>query len=204
MYKVWFLILGWWCVSGVCKGNVFAEASRLYKELNLEEVTGLPAFQEALKGYRLYGGEQDSLLTLIDFTKSSREKRFCVIDLKQKQVLYKSHVAHGRNSGEDYALVFSNRPGSFQSSLGFYRTGGTYYGKNGYSLLLDGLQPGINDKARDRNIVIHGAAYADPSVINNLGRLGRSLGCPALPPSVSRKVIDSIKNGTLLYIHGKA
>lgn len=204
MCKVWFLILGWWCVSVVCKGNVSAEASRLYKELNLEEVTGLPAFQEALKGYRLYGGEQDSLLTLIDFTKSSREKRFCVIDLKQKQVLYKSHVAHGRNSGEDYAIVFSNRPGSFQSSLGFYRTGGTYYGKNGYSLLLDGLQPGINDKARDRNIVIHGAAYADPSVIGNLGRLGRSLGCPALPPSVSREVIDSIKNGTLLYIHGKA
>lgn len=180
-----------------------AEEWHLYEELKLEETVGFPAFQEALQGYPQYTAEKPALLALIDFTKPSTEKRFCVIDLQRKQVLFRSHVAHGRNSGDNYAVSFSNRPGSFQSSLGFFRTGNTYYGKNGYSLLLEGLEPGINDKARERNIVMHGAAYADPSFARSRGRLGRSLGCPALPPAVSRQVIDTLKNGALLYIHGK-
>jgi len=202
MCKVWFLILGLFCISASNKGNIHPDTLHLYEELDLKEVVSLSAFEEALKGYQVYKKETDSLLTLIDFTKPSREKRFCVIDLKQKQVLFKSHVAHGRNSGDDYAVAFSNRPGSFQSSLGFYRTGKTYYGKNGYSLILDGLEKGKNDKAKERAIVIHGAQYADPAVIKKQGRLGRSLGCPALPPAVSQKIIDSIKQGTLLYIYG--
>lgn len=180
-----------------------AEERHLYEELKLEKTVGFPAFQEALQNYPRYTAEKPALLALIDFTKPSTEKRFCVIDLQRKLVLFRSHVAHGRNSGDNYAVSFSNRPGSFQSSLGFFRTGNTYYGKNGYSLLLEGLEPGINDKARERNIVMHGAAYADPSFARSRGRLGRSLGCPALPPAVSRQVIDTLKNGALLYIHGK-
>ena len=125
-----------------------------------------------------------------------------MIDLKLKKVLFISYVAHGRNSGEKYATSFSNQEGSFKSSLGFYQTENTYYGKNGYSLVLNGLERGINDKAKERAIVVHGAAYADPSTIQSCGRLGRSLGCPALPLAVSKKIIDTIKGGTLLYIHG--
>lgn len=176
---------------------------RLYEEVGINESVVFPAFREALKGYRHYRKEQDSLLVLIDFTKPSTEKRFYVIDLERKQLLFETYVAHGRNSGENYALSFSNSPGSYKSSLGFFRTETTYYGKNGYSLVLEGLEKGKNDKARERNIVIHGASYADPSFIMSQGRLGRSLGCPALPPSVTRQIIDTIKNGTLLYIHGQ-
>lgn len=139
---------------------------------------------------------------MIDFTKPSTEKRFCVIDMQQKQVLFETYVSHGKNSGGNYATSFSNQPGSFKSSLGLFRTGETYYGKNGYSLVLEGLEKGINDKAKERAIVIHGASYADPALIPAQGRLGRSLGCPALPPVVSQKVIDTIKEGMLLYIYG--
>lgn len=178
------------------------EDYRLYEELSINKSVVFPAFQKALKGFRHYRREQDSLLVLIDFTKPSTEKRFYVIDLERKQLLFETYVAHGRNSGENYAVSFSNSPGSYKSSLGFFRTETTYYGKNGYSLVLEGLEKGKNDKARERNIIIHGASYADPSFIVRQGRLGRSLGCPALPPSVSRQIIDTIKNGTLLYIHG--
>lgn len=176
---------------------------RLYEELKIDKVIGFPAFREALKGYGKYGSGKNPVLALIDFTKPSSEKRFCVVDLKQKRVLFQSHVAHGKNSGENYAVSFSNRPGSFQSSLGFFRTGKTYYGKNGYSLTLTGLEKGLNDKARERGIVIHGAKYADPALANRQGRLGRSLGCPALPLSLHKEIIDSIKEGALLYIYGK-
>lgn len=190
------------CCAKVGRGET-DEAARLYDELKLAQIVSLPAFQQALAGYETYGAKEGNhVLALIDFTKPSTEKRFCVIDLQQKQLLFASHVAHGRNSGENYATSFSNQPGSYKSSLGFFRTGGTYYGKNGYSLLLDGLDAGVNDKARERAIVMHGAAYANPDVLRHQKRLGRSLGCPALPPAVSREVIDTIKGGALLYIYG--
>lgn len=201
---MWCLFILWMCCVQIGNGNISqTEEQRLYRELKLEKTVGFQAFREALQGYSKYAEEQKPLLALIDFTKPSTEKRFCVIDLQQKKVLFESHVTHGRNSGENHAVAFSNRPGSFQSSLGFFRTSDTYYGKNGYSLLLDGLEPGLNDKARERNIVLHGAPYADPSLAKTQGRLGRSLGCPALPLSISRQVIDSLKNGALLYIYGK-
>ncbi len=206
MYKTWclfFLV----CCYHVTKGNpdlaekIPLDSHRLYHELNLKDVVGFPAFDEALKGFHRFEHER-AVLTLIDFTKPSTEKRLCVIDLQRQQTLFKSHVSHGRNSGENYAVSFSNQPHSFKSSLGFFRTGDTYYGKNGYSLVLEGLEKGKNDKAKERAIVMHGAKYADPTVIKKQGRLGRSLGCPALPPAISREIIDSIKDGALLYIHG--
>ena len=143
------------------------------------------------------------VLTLIDFTKPSNEERLLVLDMVEGKLLFHSLVAHGRNSGDLYATRFSNRPESHQSSLGLYLTEGTYIGKNGYSLRLNGLEKGINDNALARAIVIHGAAYADPSVCRGGRRLGRSWGCPALPPALNRPIIDTIKGGSVLYIYGE-
>lgn len=175
----------------------------LYQEFGIGQTIGFPAFYKALENYYKHRDKGQDKLALIDFTKPSTEKRFCVIDLQQKQVLFETYVAHGKNSGANYATSFSNKPGSFKSSLGLFRTGETYYGKNGYSLVLEGLEEGINDNAKERAIVIHGASYADPALISAQGRLGRSLGCPALPPLISQQVINMIKEGTLLYIYGK-
>ena len=198
-------------IGGICWGSLLGIAAErpsmpnsrmLYHEMALAGTIDYAVFERAIAGYNRMGGHDKDILTVIDFTKPSTEKRLFVIDLKLKKILFISYVAHGRNSGEKYATSFSNREGSFKSSLGFYKTENTYYGKNGYSLVLDGLERGINDKAKERAIVMHGATYADPSTIRSCGRLGRSLGCPALPLAVSKKIIDTIKGGTLLYIHG--
>lgn len=204
MYKAWLFILLVCCVKiGKSEKRVFPETEiqQLYQKLALAETVSYQAFQQALRGYNRYIPEKP-LLVVIDYSRPSTGKRMCVIDLSVKQVLFESHVAHGRNSGENYAVSFSNEPGSYKSSLGFFHTAETYYGRNGYSLMLDGLEKGRNDKARERAIVVHGAPYADPGVVRGQGRLGRSLGCPALPPAVSKQVIDTIKEGALLYIYG--
>lgn len=173
----------------------------LYCEMNISRFVNYSAFEQAVNGYQKIEGRRKDILTLIDFTKPSTEERMYVLDMKNRKILYVSHVSHGRNSGGNYATSFSNISGSYKSSLGFYLTENTYQGKNGYSLILEGLEKGINDKARERAIVIHGAAYANPSVIKSSGRLGRSLGCPALPLAVSKPIIDTIKGGSLLYIY---
>jgi hypothetical protein len=138
---------------------------------------------------------------VIDFNLPSSKKRMYVLNLVKKEVLFVSYVSHGRNSGGNYATSFSNRNGSHQSSLGFYRTAGTYEGGNGYSLLLDGLEEGINDQARPRAIVIHGADYCSEEVIRSSGRLGRSFGCPALPRELAKPIINTIKGRSLLFIY---
>ena len=154
-----------------------------------------PTFQSKMK---------KEIVTFIDFTRPSTEKRLWVVDLQRKKVLIHCHVAHGKNTGVNTAEKFSNRPNSYQSSLGFYCTGKTYTGKHGYSLRLIGLEKGINDKAYERAIVIHPADYASTTFIEKHGRLGRSFGCPALPPDVSKKVIDLIKDESLLFIYHKS
>lgn len=163
------------------------------------------AFQLALTGLanlnNITNVRKPDLLTIVDFSKPSTQKRFFVIDLKQAKILYSSLVAHGRNSGENYATSFSNQPESYQSSLGFYLTAETYHGKHGLSLRLDGMEKGINDKARDRAIVIHGAEYVSESFAQAQGRLGRSQGCPALPPHLNTSVINSIQGGSVLFIY---
>lgn len=174
---------------------------QLYREMGLKNKINFSAFDKAITGYNELKAKNKNIITLIDFTKPSSQKRLFVIDVKNKKLLKSSVVSHGKNSGEKYATSFSNKNGSHKSSLGFYVTETTYQGKNGYSLRLDGLEKGINDQAKERAIVIHGAAYAEPSIIESTGRLGRSLGCPALPKSVSKEIIDTIKNGSLLYIH---
>lgn len=178
-----------------------SDSRRLYREMKLDNLIGFEAFEQALTGYYKLSAGNKNILTLIDFTKPSTDKRFFVLDLKQKKVLFSSYVSHGRNSGENFATSFSNQDGSYKSSLGFFVTENTYQGKNGYSLVLDGLEEKINDRAKQRAIVIHGASYSDPALIASSGRLGRSLGCPALPLSVSKQVINTIKGGSLLYIY---
>ncbi len=177
-------------------------SKELYKEIGLEKEIEFNVFDKALKGYEKIGDKKKNLLTIIDFTKPSTEERFYVVDMSQKKVLVKSVVSHGKNSGGNMATSFSNTMGSYKSSLGFYLTEETYFGKNGYSLNLEGLEKGINDKARERRIVVHGADYANPSVAKSQGRLGRSLGCPALPKNITKSTIDTIKDGSVMFING--
>ena len=139
------------------------------------------------------------ILTVIDYSRRSSKRRLWVLDLAKGEVLFAERVAHGKNTGADVARHFSNEQGSSQSSLGLFRTAETYRGKHGYSLRLDGLEPGINDAARKRAIVIHGAGYVTGSFAQKHGRLGRSWGCPALDPAISAEVIDTIAGGTLLF-----
>lgn len=177
-----------------------SECEKLYTDMHLDSIVNYAAFEQAFIGYNKIEEKNRNIITLIDFTKPSTEERLYVLDMNQKRLLYSSLVSHGRNSGENYATSFSNENGSYKSSLGFYLTESTYQGKNGYSLILNGLERGINDRAKERAIVIHGAPYSNPSVIAS-GRLGRSQGCPALPQALSKPIINTIKDGTLLYIY---
>lgn len=182
-------------------GSVAARYADLHSEMGLADVVDTEAFAQAMTGYGNIENRKKDLLVIIDFTKPSTHERLYIIDVKARKLVLTSHVSHGRNSGGNYATSFSNEPGSYKSSLGFYLTDNTYTGRNGYSLTLNGLEKGINDKARQRAIVIHGAPYCDPANIAANGRLGRSLGCPALPPATSKKIIDTIKDGAVLFIY---
>ena len=144
---------------------------------------------------------RDGILTVIDFNRSSVDERIFVIDVNRAQLLYSGLVAHGKGSGDNYAEHFSNASGSHQSSLGFYTTGETYDGKNGYSRKLIGMERGINDNAESRSIVIHGANYVSYDYIRKNGRLGRSQGCPALSFDSFQQVINLIKGGSCLFIY---
>lgn len=160
----------------------------------------------ALSGYQRVINQKDlsesKPLTVIDFSLPSTQKRLWIIEMKSGEIIHHGFVSHGRNSGDLMAKKFSNTNSSYMSSLGFYLTGETYQGKHGYSLRLDGLEAGFNDKARERAIVIHGAAYAEEEFIHQTGRLGRSLGCPALPQEETALVIDLIKEESVLFIYG--
>ena len=161
-------------------------------------------FTMAIQGWsKMKDKLKSKVLTVIDFSLPSTAKRMWIIDPEKGEILLNSVVSHGRNSGDLMAKTFSNVPESFKSSLGFYKTAETYSGKHGYSLRLDGLEKGFNDQARNRAIVIHGADYAREDFAKSVGRLGRSLGCPALPSELSDQAIDLIKDGSLLFIFGK-
>ena len=183
-------------------------AAVIYDSLHLNNL-GLSeqAFNCAVKGYdylKMSGKiMNDHVISIVDFTKPSNLKRLFVIDLERCKVLFNTYVAHGQGSGKEFANSFSNKPESFQSSLGFYITSGTYMGKNGYSLHLEGLENGINDKADERAIVMHGAPYVSEDYIRMQGYCGRSWGCPAVPERLSKPIIEKIKNGSCLFIYGK-
>jgi len=176
-----------------------------YESMHLHDL-GLSktVFNYAMKGfnYLVQTGNlsKDNIISIVDFSQPSSRKRLFVIDLNNFRVLYNTYVAHGVNSGKEYANEFSNTPESYKSSLGFYETKNTYLGGNGYSLRLAGLEKGINDNAERRDIVIHGAGYVDESLIRSQGYIGRSWGCPALPEKLHKLIIDKIKNGSCLFI----
>lgn len=138
-------------------------------------------------------------LAVIDFSRPSSEPRLWIFDLASKSLVLEELVAHGRNSGENFATTFSNREGSHQSSIGLFRSQESYVGSHGYSLRMDGMEPGINDNARDRAIVIHGADYVDPDWIERHGRIGRSHGCPAVRREVASQVVDTLKDGQFVF-----
>ncbi len=199
-----FLSFGALFVLPINSFGQITEASRtdtLYEGLGLNGQLDFDIFQRALEGMDDYKFDKPYLLTIIDYTKASHRKRMFVIDLDKEQLLYHTLVAHGKNSGVHYAEDFSNKNRSLKSSPGFYKTAETYSGKHGYSLRLDGLEEGINDMARDRLIVIHGADYVSQDFIDKHGRIGRSWGCPALPLPLTKEVITLIKEGSCLYIH---
>lgn len=141
------------------------------------------------------------LITVIDYSIPSTEPRLFTFDLGSRELLYREHVAHGKNSGGNIPTIFSNRHGSLATSLGLFVTADTYFGSNGYSLRLRGLEKGVNDNAWDRAIVMHGANYVSSLAIRAFGRLGRSWGCPAVRAEVSKKLINTIKGGSPIFAY---
>ncbi|WP_068824984.1 murein L,D-transpeptidase catalytic domain family protein [Pseudomonas sp. BMS12] len=199
--------LGLLCLAGMwlCAAPLMAATSQndsLVKDLS-QVASGLnpQALSDAVAAMQCavnHGAQPARRLAVIDYSQPSTAKRLWIFDLQTKRLLLRDYVAHGRLSGENFASQFSNRLGSFQTSLGLYRTAESYRGKHGYSLRMDGLEPGLNDLARERAIVIHGASYVNPSLVRSQGRIGRSLGCPAVRPEVARMVVDKLKGGQFL------
>ena len=185
---------------------VVSEAVILYDYMSLEK-TGLDekAFEYAWRGYHnlLKKGliRKQNVLSICDFSQPSCSKRLYVIDVRHKKLLYRTYVAHGQNSGAEYASSFSNEKDSYKSSLGFYLTKRTYYGRNGLSLRIEGVDTGYNDLASKRNIVLHGASYVSQKYMTNNGAIGNSLGCPAMPNTMSPKIIRAVRNGSCLFIY---
>jgi L,D-transpeptidase catalytic domain len=180
--------------------SVSSKSSLLYEELCLgEKGLSKEAFDYAYKGYAHLIEKkiisQPDYLTICDLSQSIRQKRFYLIDITNNKVILNTYVAHGRKSGGEYARKFSNGLKSLQSSLGFYITKNTYVGENGLSLRLEGLEPGFNDKAYRRAVVVHGASYVGQ------GLAGRSFGCPAVPKKESKLIINTIKNGTCFFVY---
>ncbi len=177
-----------------------SSAENLYHECCLEDQISLKAFEKAMAGYEKYSPAKP-ILAICDFTKPSNVERFYIIDVANKKLLKKSLVAHGKNSGGLMATKFSNTPESLQSSLGFYMVSGSIQiPKHGLSLVLDGLEAGVNDNAKMRGIIIHGADYVSEKFVNQYGYCGKSFGCPALPNEVVKEVAPILQNGALLYI----
>lgn len=186
--------------------TVEEEIKQVYTDFveNNTTVPDLESFKNGMMGYYKLSDQNlldKNILTIIDFTLSSTKKRMWVLDMTNNKVLFNTVVAHGKNTGGEFATKFSNNLNSLQSSLGFYITGETYFGKNGYSMFIDGMEKQFNSKARERYVVVHGASYANPSFVKKLGRLGRSYGCPALPTALTNDIIDVIKNKSVIYIH---
>ncbi len=183
-----------------------ATVSALYCDANLEE-SGLQreVFTHAYKGYLSLLEEhkisKSNVITICDFSQSSRNKRLYVVDLETRKILIKTYVAHGRRSGGEFAISFSNKWSSHKSSLGFYVTEMTYTGRHGYAMKLHGLEKGFNDKADRRNIVIHGSKYLGEQYLQSNKFSGRSYGCPAIPNSDVKEVIEDMKGGSCFFIY---
>lgn len=183
-------------LAAVTPDSLFSGLAGSAPHLNPEVLRyALKATQCAVRNGQAYPDR----LAVIDFSLPSNEKRLWIFDVQKRSLILHDLVAHGRNSGDLESTQFSNIEGSYQSSIGLFRAAESYRGKHGYSLRLDGLEPGFNDHARQRAIVIHGADYVDPTWIDTYGRIGRSLGCPAVRQEISHQVVDSLKGGQLVF-----
>lgn len=178
----------------------------LYNELNAAQYDlSFTAFRYAYIGYQTMKKQHHlnnkELFSIIDFTKDCNSKRFYTIDLEKMKIVYYTYVAHGKKSGERMATSFSDAVESNKSSIGFYITGNTYNGGNGYSLILNGDEKGYNSNLAKRSVVVHAADYANEDYIARNGRMGRSLGCPALPENIYKQVIETIKEKTMIFAY---
>jgi len=182
--------------------KIVIDVKSVYDSLNIKNKIDYSIFQKAYLGYVQISHKNPGVLIIIDYTKPSNEERFYVLDLNKKKLVYSTRVAHSKNSGLEIPLEFSDDPNSYQSSLGFFVTLGEYNGAYGYSLRLKGLEENINANAEDRAIVIHGGDIVEDEYIKKFGFAGRSLGCPVLPNSLTREIIDFIKHGRVLFIYG--
>ena len=182
--------------------KIIVDVKSVYDSLNIKNKIDYSIFQKAYLGYVQISHKNPGVLIIIDYTKPSNEERFYVLDLNKKKLVYSTRVAHSKNSGLEIPLEFSDDPNSYQSSLGFFVTLGEYNGAYGYSLRLKGLEENINANAEDRAIVIHGGDIVEDEYIKKFGFAGRSLGCPVLPNSLTREIIDFIKHGRVLFIYG--
>ena len=184
------------------KQKIVIDVKSVYDSLNIKNKIDYSIFQKAYLGYVQISHKNPGVLIIIDYTKPSNEERFYVLDLNKKKLVYSTRVAHSKNSGLEIPLEFSDDPNSYQTSLGFFVTLGEYNGAYGYSLRLKGLEENINANAEDRAIVIHGGDIVEDEYIKKFGFAGRSLGCPVLPHSITREIIDFIKHGRVLFIYG--
>jgi len=182
--------------------KIIVDVKSVYDSLNIKDKIDYSIFQKAYLGYVQIQNKNPGVLIIIDYTKPSNEERFYVLDLNKKKLVYSTRVAHSKNSGLEIPLEFSDDPNSYQSSLGFFVTLGEYNGAYGYSLRLKGLEENVNANAEDRAIVIHGGDIVEDEYIKKFGFAGRSLGCPVLPYSLTRQIIDFIKHGRVLFIYG--
>ena len=182
--------------------KIVVDVKSVYDSLNIKSKIDYSIFQKAYLGYVQIQNKNPGVLIIIDYTKPSNEERFYVLDLNKKKLVYSTRVAHSKNSGLEIPLEFSDDPNSYQSSLGFFVTLGEYNGAYGYSLRLKGLEENVNANAEDRAIVIHGGDIVEDEYIKKFGFAGRSLGCPVLPYSLTRQIIDFIKHGRVLFIYG--
>ena len=182
--------------------KIVVDVKSVYDSLNIKDKIDYSIFQKAYLGYVQIQNKNPGVLIIIDYTKPSNEERFYVLDLNKKKLVYSTRVAHSKNSGLEIPLEFSDDPNSYQSSLGFFVTLGEYNGAYGYSLRLKGLEENVNANAEDRAIVIHGGDIVEDEYIKKFGFAGRSLGCPVLPYSLTRQIIDFIKHGRVLFIYG--
>ena len=182
--------------------KIIIDVKSVYDSLNIKDKIDYSIFQKAYLGYVQISNKNPGVLIIIDYSKPSNEERFYVLDLNKKKLVYSTRVAHSKNSGLEIPLQFSDDPNSYQSSLGFFVTLGEYNGAYGYSLRLKGLEENINANAEDRAIVIHGGDIVEDEYIKKFGFAGRSLGCPVLPHSLTREIIDFIKHGRVLFIYG--
>ena len=191
--------------ENIATNTAEAVATSLYNELDLSSLgLSFDAMNYAYKGFEYLRNKgllgNNNILTVVDFSQSSKQKRMYIIDVTDRKVLLNTFVAHGKNTGLDMATRFSNKMESLQSSLGFYVTKGTYFGKHGLSLKLGGMEPGFNDKAEQRAVVLHGADYIGAHRLGS-AYMGRSFGCPAVPQAQANKVINLLKDGTTLFIY---